>query len=338
MLPQNLLNDKDLIEDIFDKANPERFLQAAENTITKSDVQDFLKASVEEGPENAVANFSDELKARRATAIILTIGRPAIFIKDNSFQVPISDVWATRLNTSRANIETAIRAVGRVEVTNHPGGFSYLGTGWLVAPDVIVTNQHVARAFARKEGTEFVFKKNLILGQKIGVNLDFREEAGVNAQEQFDVLEILYIEEDLDDRPDIAFLKIDTATRVDGATVNLNATPIPLATTPVDDESEVAAIGYPAEDSRRNPLSDSEMDAIFGDIYDVKRLQPGQVKSVKDNLITHDCSTLGGNSGSVVLDFKTGVAVGLHFGGKFQVENYAVPAAIIRDRMSKLGI
>lgn len=310
MLPQNLLNDKDLVEEILDKADPEKFIQTVENTLTKSDVQDFLKASVEEGPENAVANFPDELKARRATAIILTIGRPAIFVKNNSFEVPISDTlsdtWAARLNASRANIETAIRAVGRIEVTNHPGGFSYLGTGWLVAPDVIVTNQHVAQAFARKQGAKFVFKKNLLSGQEIGVNLDFREEAGVNAQEQFDVLEVLYIEEDLDDRPDIAFLKIDTATRVGGANINLNATPILLANTPTDDKSEVAAIGYPAEDSRRNPLSDSEMDAIFGDIYDVKRLQPGQLKSVKDNLITHDCSTLGGNSGSVVLDFKTG--------------------------------
>ena len=338
MLPQNLLNDEALVKELFDKADPKSFFQIAEDSVTKSEIQDFLKASVEEGPEAAVNSLSDELKARRATAIILTIGRPAILVKDNSFQVPISDVWATRLNASRANIETAIRAVGRVEVTNHPGGFSYLGTGWLVAPDVIVTNRHVAQAFSRKEGAEFVIKKNLISGTKIGVNLDFREEAGVDAQEQFDVLEILYIEDDLDDKPDIAFLKIDTQARVGGVTVSLNATPIPLATTPPDDESEVANIGYPAEDSRRNPLSDSKMDAIFGDIYDVKRLQPGQVKSVRNDLITHDCSTLGGNSGSVVLDFKTGVAIGLHFGGKFQVENYAVPAAIIRDRMSKLGI
>ena len=30
---------------------------------------------------------------------------------------------------------------------------------------------------------------------------------------------------------------------------------------------------------------------------------------------THDCTTLGGNSGSVVLDLTTGEAVGLHFAG-----------------------
>ena len=80
------------------------------------------------------------------------------------------------------------------------------------------------------------------------------------------------------------------------------------------------------------------MDKIFGDIYDVKRLQPGQIKSVRTDLITHDASTLGGNSGSVVIDQQTGKAVGLHFGGKFMEENYAVPAPVIRDIMTKLGI
>ena len=40
----------------------------------------------------------------------------------------------------------------------------------------------------------------------------------------------------------------------------------------------------------------------------------------------HDCSTLGGNSGSVVLSLETGEAVGLHFAGRFLEANFAVPS------------
>ncbi len=41
---------------------------------------------------------------------------------------------------------------------------------------------------------------------------------------------------------------------------------------------------------------------------------------------THDCSTLGGNSGSAVLDLENGDVLALHFGGAYQKQNYAVPA------------
>ena len=41
--------------------------------------------------------------------------------------------------------------------------------------------------------------------------------------------------------------------------------------------------------------------------------------------IEHDCSTLGGNSGSPVVDLETHQVIGLHFGGRFGVRNYAVP-------------
>ena len=41
--------------------------------------------------------------------------------------------------------------------------------------------------------------------------------------------------------------------------------------------------------------------------------------------VTHDSSTLGGNSGSAVIDIETGTVVGLHFAGRYLEANYAVP-------------
>ena len=78
------------------------------------------------------------------------------------------------------------------------------------------------------------------------------------------------------------------------------------------------------------------MQSIFGDVYDKKRLAPGQVTEARPDVVLHDCSTLGGNSGSVVLDLATGEAVGLHFAGRFLEANYAVPAAVVAARLEQV--
>ena len=73
---------------------------------------------------------------------------------------------------------------------------------------------------------------------------------------------------------------------------------------------------------------------IFAGVFNVKRLQPGQLRDVASvnsfghpvEAVTHDSSTLGGNSGSAVVDVKTGEVVGLDFAGVYLERNYAVPA------------
>jgi V8-like Glu-specific endopeptidase len=43
----------------------------------------------------------------------------------------------------------------------------------------------------------------------------------------------------------------------------------------------------------------------------------------------HDCSTLGGSSGSPVLDAATGLVIGVHKSGMFAVRNGAVASAAL---------
>lgn len=84
----------------------------------------------------------------------------------------------------------------------------------------------------------------------------------------------------------------------------------------------IVAIGYPARDER----NDLELqDRIFERTYSVKRLQPGmlrprsQVRSFENlvDAMTHDSSTLGGNSGSAIIDVDSGEVVALHFAGEY---------------------
>ena len=42
-------------------------------------------------------------------------------------------------------------------------------------------------------------------------------------------------------------------------------------------------------------------------------------------LLLHDCSTLGGNSGSAVFDLESNRVIGIHFAGQFQEQNFAWP-------------
>lgn len=192
-----------------------------------------------------------------------------------------------------------------------------------------MTNRHVAQEFAYQERGQFIFQKNPFTERTIRAEIDFREEIRVDAEEPFKIVDVLYIESP--QGLDIAFLKV----KFDDAASRLI---IPLADQLPESGSEVVVIGYPAQDSQRNPLEPAQLKEIFGEIYDVKRLQPGEVISAIANnpIFTHDCSTLGGNSGSVVLDYKTGKAVGLHFGGKFKEANYAVSAAIVKQRLDAL--
>ena len=51
----------------------------------------------------------------------------------------------------------------------------------------------------------------------------------------------------------------------------------------------------------------------------------------------HDCSTLGGNSGSPLFSLETGDVVGVHYSGIFMWRNEAVPAADIETFVAEAG-
>jgi len=143
----------------------------------------------------------------------------------------------------------------------------------------------------------------------------------------FAVVEVLYIEPD--SGPDIAFLRV--ARRSDGS----RPYRIDVARGDAGADVPVFVVGYPAR-APKSVIPDQQlMTGLYRGRYDVKRAAPGFTMAPLEGATRHDCTTLGGNSGSVVLDLKTGAAVGLHFASLYQETNYAVRASQLNDYVSR---
>lgn len=265
---------------------------------------------------------SDAALGLTPEAIVLRTGRPVLAIRQNRVEVRIDDadseVWRKRLADASPRLEIPIRGVGRIEVQGHPS-FSWLGTGWLVRPDILVTNRHVAAEFTRRKGSGFQFRSGPGQGP-MSARVDFLEELGSVANREFSLSQVLHVEDE--DGPDLAFF------RVAGSGLTQ---PIALSEQGARENDLVAVIGYPARDSR---IPDQDlMTRLFGEVYEKKRLAPGQITGVRKGVLLHDCSTLGGNSGSAVVSLKSGAAVALHFAGRFLEANYAVASDTVAERL-----
>jgi hypothetical protein len=297
---------------------------AAELVPTLKGVQERFGALESVGPGSALA----------LETIVNRVGRPVLEVAEDDYVVegPEAAIWEARLgNTAvHAALKRVIPSVGRIEVDNNPD-FTWVGTGWLIADDVVVTNRHVALEFAAlsitAEGRTFVFKRGWPdRNTRMAARVDFRRELRNNSPRAFSVKEVLHIEDD--EGPDFAFLRVDKA----GASGPLSPS-LQAATGPAVAQQYVATVGYPASDSR---IPEQElMTRLFGDKYNVKRLAPGQVMRLGDDLVMHDCSTLGGNSGSPIVDLATGDVLGLHFSGVFLKENRGVPIGYVLSRLQK---
>jgi hypothetical protein len=276
-----------------------------------------------EGPDAALT-AEDQL----GIEAIVSIARPALMLQDGAFDDP-PPPWDNILGPHRESIRTTASSVGRIGVPGLPQ-LPYAGTGFMVADDVVMTNCHVARVFSRlgAEG-EWSFQPGL------EVNLDFVEDPDTHGSEGISPGEVS-IDEVIGIHPalDLALLRVTPPDDGDGVAKPLtimSADPGPLT------GHNVYVLGYPAPDHRN---AAAVAHSIFGDRYFVKRLQPGAVMPPPPGAITHikpcsmgaelhdvifhDASTLGGNSGSCVVDIDTNQVIGLHFAGRYMHYNEAV--------------
>jgi endonuclease G len=319
----HILRNKDLVNDLMNHLHTDEGLETLENLNAKAD---DLMSAVE-----SLASGQESQTVPHFEAIIRKYGRPVLYIKDGKIQdEAVLPLWKQRLTSARKALEAAIPSVGRIELRGHPR-YPWVGTGWHVAPRVIVTNRHVAETFARNSDDGFTFRLNP-RGGFIRARIDFIEEYDSPKESEFAIMEVLHVEDESEGSPDIAFLRVAPRDLDDREL----PPPIQLSSSDGAYGQIVGAVGYAAWDGDRNERE--VMDRIFDGVYEVKRIHPGEIMEVHDRYLNHDCSTLGGNSGSVLLDFQSGTAVALHYAGRYEMRNYAVNASTVRAKLMEIGI
>ena len=257
--------------------------------------------------------LSDE-EGRVLEAIIIPGERPVVDIVEGRFDIPEHPFGHFSEEGRRSRIEAAIPSVGRIELPDLPT-LPFAGTGFVVGDGLLMTNRHVAELFTLGLGRE-----GLRFRTGLSVDVDFLQERDSEASAMFDVVRVVMV------HPywDMALLEVSG--------LDDERSPLRLSVVPPDDLSgrEIAVIGYPAVDPRNDVGLQYR---LFDGVFNVKRMQPGRLREVSSTrsfgrevaAITHDSSTLGGNSGSATIDVETGHVVALHFAGVYLEANYAVP-------------
>lgn len=269
-------------------------------------------------------------------ALVKVAGRPPLVVQNDEVlgkstlagnPAANPDDFPADIGDKITGIEGFLPCIGRVEFSNH--NLSWGGTGWIIAKDdkglIMATNRHVAQLVARRtQSGEGVFMFNPFSNARYKARLDTVEEANSprNPARVFQVERFLYLADNA--AADVALARL---TMPQGGAAGLQ--PIPLSGDQVDEDELVGIVGYPASDPYRN--DPTAMERYFRGLYDVKRFSPGKLLPGEEgDVLSHDCTTLGGNSGSPLISLEKKAVIGLHFAGEFGVGNSAVRASTLQ--------
>lgn len=274
--------------------------------------------------------------------------RPAYLVRDD-FIVPESSPpgsWTDLLTdvTREDAIRKVLASVGRIDIT-HPLR-PYAGTGWLIAPELVATNRHVAQIFV-----DFAAEGGPRLRAEMEPRIDFGHEFNGRASvARREITGLVFCGVKPIPAMGIDHSVLDLAVfRVAPAPAGGAQEPLALniaghAATP---QTEVFVSGYPARPDPASLGSVSETDKVlrllFAKLWGFKRLAPGIIlpPTIGARTMNHDATTLGGNSGSLVMGLDSIPSVtGIHYGGSWAGDrvNWGHVLAAVRDEAGLPGL
>jgi Trypsin-like peptidase domain len=248
---------------------------------------------------------------------LLIYARPAVLVRPAGLG-SVPPFW-NLLEDQREDIEMAQRGVGRIELLNHPE-YDWAGTAFLVNDNLLMTTRRIAELFVENRGGSWQFRPGVTAWMNYRTAYQQVPNAGYRVRAVAGV----------HDRYDLALLEVERP-QVNGAA------PAPLAIAaeppPNPDGRFVYLIGYPIRDARRN--EPEAVARIFRDVYNVKRVQPGQLRGRfwfhEVELLRHDCAPLGQNPGAPLIDLETQQVIGLQTTSRYLEGGTAVPLYALRD-------
>lgn len=236
----------------------------------------------------------------------------------------------------------AIAATARIDLVSSNGDRWPQGTGFVVGKNRLLTNRHVAEAFAWSSGGRPQISPNRRVEASFGFEV-LPDEADAPPNPGAPTVRVVGVEL-LHGRWDAAILVLAGADE--------RAPVLFDRTERVTSDAPAAALGYPSDKRTNDGVYDAAVADAFEDIFSVKRFAPGrtQPRSVErieteagnhyeGPVLRHDCTTLPGSSGSAIIDLTTGRVVGLHFlglhfPGRRAGINFAMPISdLAEDRL-----
>jgi len=307
--------------------------------LTAAEIMATARGALARNPETTAAADLTEFEFACLEAIVQVTGRPAMRYLNGQVEMPPelgeNSLWRVLVATARQKIDAASASVGRVEANDSRLGGALLGTAWRVGANLAVTNRHVARQLVKNRTKP---TSDWQLDDTKNVLINFGVSTGGNSARKCKVSAIGYCAPEKE--VDFAVLKLDANPADCPPPLPVDLSPEVLGTESSDGPTkrfngeQVYVVGHPYD-----PRGSSAIAKVFGNADGSKRWSPGYVTSVDeaDRVFEHDCSTLGGNSGSCVLRAGSHAVVGLHFGGLTVDLSTGMGRANIAIAFSRLG-
>jgi hypothetical protein len=284
----------------------------------RPDLHEVVDLIAKEG-RDSLETLANENRATPGLEVIVRAdgSRPSFMIRNGAVDKNTSPVgaWADQLDASAGAglLTDALGCVGRIDLPDSSQGFE--GTGFLIHENLIVTNRHVLQAVARPNPQgEFNFRP----GVTIDFGHEFRARDSVSPRR---LKRVVFCPTKVINAPidhtklDLVLIELEPVQAGDRPRSVLALDVAPDWATP---SQFVYTVGYPGNPGLGEALS--LLEQLFQSTFGCKRLAPGEIQPAHTQVfswtLAHDSSTLGGNSGSVLLvPGREGAAAGLHYGG-----------------------
>ncbi|WP_430421387.1 trypsin-like serine peptidase [Methylibium petroleiphilum] len=250
--------------------------------------------------------------------IVQVLGRPALRLPKGKVQPPLTDLaknerWVILVASARDHINRVASSIARLNLQRSDGRDEHIGTAWRLGADLIVTNRHVVARMVSDPTLEPSLWA-LDPGRSCVVDFSVTDEPAESVRHCVASLDYCAPEQAID----VAVLRLRSNGQPFPAPLEVSADRLKLGQYVDGDASrfvgaEVYVVGHPLE-----RLPTLETLRVFGDADGRKRCSPGETTGlqVADPVFEHDCSTLGGSSGSAVFDAYEHRIVGIHMGGR----------------------